>query len=720
MTNQYISFNELLSFGVKESYLKVALFRNRNGSTNSWRNTRLEDDQRKVLIELDSIPESTRLKYGIPTGEEYQRQIDEEKNAKQIEKLKIESDKKEFEALQTANNSIKRLVYAYESDFQQYIPAYTKRFSYNNKLSPELPIQYAREHAFWIEMIYMTGNEYSHEFGAISKYFPLFMECKKHIKLEDLITSEAQFRRKLNQIREALGTTGNIVNAIVPAFYKESASKKSNDFHVALAVSILSHPKAYPYRVAADIINHHCILEGQKPITESWIKNLLCDNKLKTLIFSTRKGGKHFNDNILPHTVRNVTEYPGNIWMIDGTPVQFYCWNKNRTKVIRLNLFVVIDVCTRKILGIDISYSEDKWNVINALKMAVKTTGHLPKEIVSDNFSGKRSEEIMDIKEQLEKLGSIWRHARVQNPSDKAYVERFFGAFQSVECALQHDYIGEGITSRNPNARIAPEYLAKVAKEKGYPSENEMRQRIGMMVAKYNERSTAAKPSPNDAYTDFPKPNIIEMDALRTALFFWSKTTYTVRRGMVKITVRKVEHVYEIYEHDLKMEYQDTKVTVRYDENDLDTVMLFDDSDRPICECRKSIRINMGLADRTQDDIENTYRSDAKKKSYAKHIEKTRDEIIDKGLKVIGKETMDIADPLALEKNQVNSQESREFMRIFHDMNGITEDEIVDFKPKKPLAVIAQKGVTIDVREKLLEKKPSEKGSLRVIPTPDM
>lgn len=711
----FVDIQYLSNFGLSKQYLKKKLSECRKTDTPLWKSKKESLDQRKVLIDLDSIPEGTRIKYGIPTGAEYQLQLDSIRNAELLEQSKEEHEKKEWEELQKTDNRIKRLIHAYESEYQQFLPYYIDRFSYNERLKNELPIQYAHEHAFWLEMVYLTGNQYASEFGEVAKHFPLFMECKKHLKFGDNITSEGQFRRKLKQIREALLRKENIIDIIVPAFYKSREAKKTNDFHVALAVSIYGHPKKYSYALTADMINYHCELEGQQIISESWIKTLFHnDNKLKTLAASTRFGNKHYNDHLMPHAVRNTTVFPGNIWMIDGTPVQFYCWNKEQTRSVRLNLFAVIDVASRKIVGFDISYTEDKLNIISALKMAVRNTGHLPKEIVSDNFSGKKSEEIMDIKGQMEKLGSVWRHARVKNAQDKSYIERFFGAFQSVEQALYDDYIGEGITSRNPNARIDQEYLASVAKEKGLPSYNEMIQRIATMIVRYNKRAKENRPSPNDAYASFPKPNIVEMDAVRTALFFWNKTAHTVSRGMVKIKVRKIEHIYEIHDHDTKMKYQDKKVTVRYDEKDLDSVMLFDEKDNVICECKKSIRINMGVADRKDEDILNTYKVVAKKKSYDKHINDLKADIMDKGLKVVGKESIGIVHPLSLEKNQINDTESRQFLENFREMNGITPDH--EYKENyKTLTTVSQKNTVTDARETLLEKKPSVKGSLKVV-----
>src|SRR5690606_12914514 len=148
----------------------------------------------------------------------------------------------------------------------------------------------------------------------------------------------------------------------------------------------------------------------------------------------------------------------------------------------------------------------------------------------------------------------------------------------------------------------------------------EMVYRLVTMIAKHNERKINSNQSPNEVYRELPKPNIHKLDILATSLMFWNKTSYTVRGGMIKITVNKLDYHYEIKDHDLKMILQNKKVVVMYDENDLDSILIFNENDNVICECQKVIKINLAKIDRNSVDEENIYKSVAKKKSYEKHI----------------------------------------------------------------------------------------------------
>ncbi len=705
MTCNFVSFETLVGYGVSEKYLKNAIKNYRQSKSLSWANIKDPKDKRRVLIDLDSIPEGTRKKYGIPTSVEYTefQRIEQHKQLQKEKELKESTDKL-------------ALIYAFQNEWVEYYQMYFERLAHRPKTQQQRAVLFARTHAFWLKMVELTGSKFKADWGKPKHGFALYNDLRNDLDLKQ-IESLNYFTRKLREIRESLAKGLSIMDLIVGNNSNPRDNKKTNDFHQALVLTFLSHEKKYAYRVVTDLVNHHCEQEGQPAISESWIKQLMTENnEFRTLVDSYRNGDKFMNDNVLPYTTREITPYPGNVWMIDGSPIQFYCWNESRIKIVRLNLFVIIDVCSKKIVGMDVSYSEDRYNVMNALKMAVTNEGHLPSEIVSDNFSATKTEEIKEIQSQMERMQIVWRYSKVGNPQDKSQVERFFGAFQSVECSLYDDYIGEGITSKRLNARPSPEFLLNITKEKGVPTYEEMVNRIVTMVAKHNERKTTKKQSPNEIYKKLPKPNVKELDALKTSLMFWKKTTHTVKRGMVKITVRKTDYSYEIHHHDLKMRLQNKKVIIRYDENDLDIIMLFDQYDNVLCECQKSIKVNIATVDRTQADEENTSKVVAKKESYKNHLQKKKASVIDKGLKVVNKDTLNLVHPLSLSKNQINTKESEEFIDEFLRVKGISSDKIKRTQEYAPLTTIAQKSVAVNIEEKLLQtKEPSGKGSLKPV-----
>lgn len=694
-------------FKVPFQTLRTSTKRNRQGKTQSWSNKKDLKDKRKVLIDIDSIPEPTRKKYNIPTGKEYFEQQELERYTAEQEKIKRDKE------LRT--NAEKSALYnAYNNDYFPFVELYREFYGSNNNIPAHLPILSAKEHAFWLKMIEVTGTKYATFSGGCKRGFKLFMDLKNELVFTKQFTNENYFRILISQLRSTLLEEKSIIPIVANCRFNATKNLKTNDFHKGIVMAFLSHPNKYSYRVVTDLVNYHCLEENQTEITESWIKKLMVtDNHFRTIVMASRNGEKYTNENILAHAVRKETLFPANVWMLDGSPLQFYCWNESRTKLIRLNLFVIIDVCSRKIVGFDVSYSEDRFNIMNALKMAVMFEGHLPAEIVSDNFSASKTEEIKALKEQMAKLGTNWRHAKVGNPQDKSYVERFFGSFQSVECSLYDDYIGEGIMSKRDNRRTAEQLLA-TSKKDGFPTFNQMKDRVITMVLTYNQREKANRKAPKVVYNSLPKPNAKELDSVRTALLFWKRTKATVRKSMVKIVVDKTEHFYEIKKHKTSTELQGKQVYVRYDEIDLDRIMLFDiDNDIVICECKKALKIATCEVDRTQEDIDNMYKITAKKKSKIKYLADEKARIEQGILEVTKKEVFEGKHPMGLSKNQLTEADDQAQRDLLRSMLAVTKEDEKEFEDL-PLIIIKNPNVK-NYQDLVSQKKPSQKGSLKVV-----
>ncbi len=679
----YISVTELIdTYEVSQNTIlkSIQRFRNNNKSK-SWENIKHPNDGRMVLIKIDTIPERTRLKHKIPTAQEWE----------DIQKYREYQHNKDQEDFNIACYK-ESLIDAYNNNWLVFKQQYKAHFK-THKDKENLSNAYAKEHAFWCQLVDLSGGIANRaKRNSLNVLYDIYRELRLEIPYKIRYTDYKSFAGKVNVIRKSLFKNEDIKKQIVSNQYFLIRNKKTTHFHKGMALYYLSHPKIYPYRVVTDLVNYHAKQEKKQLITESWVKKLMAtDREFKTIVEKGRYGKKYFSDNIASYIPRKISPFPANVWMIDGTPMQFYCWNKERKKLIRLYLFTVIDVCTRKIVGFDVGLSEDRFMVANALKMAVNRQGHLPSEIVSDNFSANKTEEIKDLKEQMLALGTLWRNAKVGNAQDKSYAERFYGAFQSISCALYDDYIGEGITSKRKNARPNKEYLAEIARKKGYAGYDEMQLRICKMIDHYNQKETSVRKAPNKLYKELPKPHAIELDLYKTALLFWKKTAYTVRRSMVIIQVNKLKYFYEIKDHKLKATLHESTLIVRYDESDLSQVTLFNkETNEPICECKQKIEVNIGNVDRTELDEIETLKQIAKKKSFSNFLDRKALEILSDAMDSVDKSVKDFEQvhPLKIAKEQMNSNEDESFMNYYSNIKNInkelannTEDTIPQTEP---------------------------------------
>ena len=89
-----IEYNKLLEFGIPFEIVKKGCFRFRKGLSSSWKN-KLDSTGTRV-VELDSIPEATRTKYGIPSGNDYLSVKIIEQSNQDFEAKKAKEEKEYF------------------------------------------------------------------------------------------------------------------------------------------------------------------------------------------------------------------------------------------------------------------------------------------------------------------------------------------------------------------------------------------------------------------------------------------------------------------------------------------------------------------------------------------------------------------------------------------------------------------------------------------------
>ena len=250
-----VSFEYLLSLGVPLKTINSGTIRYRKGLSKNWENKKDPEDKRKVLINLDTIPDGTRKKYNIPTGAEYQAQQREAKRQEviafmlQIEREKIEkqvdqqlAQEREKEILE--NSAKLALRDAYNNHWLKYYSMYKERYS-SRKDCDKLAQISAREHAFWLEMVEVTGGIWRGEFGKAGICFEYLQDLKKELVFSQTINNATYFRRKLKDLRDKLKLGKSIVDVIANNKIGERApeSKKYNDFHKGVILYYVGHEK---------------------------------------------------------------------------------------------------------------------------------------------------------------------------------------------------------------------------------------------------------------------------------------------------------------------------------------------------------------------------------------------------------------------------------------------------------------------------------------------
>ena len=425
-----------------------------------------------------------------------------------------------------------------------------------------------------------------------------------------------------------------------------------------------------PSWVIRDMVNIHQEEYGFPSITLSWVKKWRSNNHTKNLASFTRYGKKKFDDFIQPYLVRKKPTSPDNQWMVDGTPVNFYCIHPETGKIIRPYLFFVFDVLTRKIVGHSLGFTEDRHLIIKALKIAIKNCGRVACEILSDNASPLKTDEFKAIKENLGRIGCVINAHKAGNAQAKGNVERVIKTLQSRVFKLWEDSLGDGYGSKDSNGTPDKFALEKVRKKNGTPLFVDMERQVLNMINMYNNMPINGRGTPNKLYNELPKLKAKVVSPEGLAMIFWTEKIIKIRRAEIKFNIRKTAYHYRLRGNDLILKFHNKQVRVRYDELDLSSIMIFDiQTDELIAEVKQTIETFGNLADQTEDDTKRIIKTASVKKSLALHVKKEVAGRIDSAMEVVNKTKADfeVLNIPKTYKEKWNSEEDEHYNNMYLD-----------------------------------------------------
>lgn len=363
-------------------------------------------------------------------------------------------------------------------------------------------------------------------------------------------------------------------------------------------------------------------------ISLTTVKRILLNTYNKNLDDMVRNGETWMKNTVLPFLIRSEPENSGDHYQIDATKLQIYCKEVNRQGAF-LWIAVVIDGYSRQIMGFAIADKETPDLYSKALRSAFSRANWLPAEILRDNYLGyTRDKELCDLIKQTENLGVIWRSHKVGNPRDKGIVESFNNIFNTVFCKQIAGYIGEGIKSKNINARPNPQMLAFLKKNKLLLNMDEVILKVTASIHKYNRDGTQnGKNPPLDKFRLKPPKNTIDLNSEANALIYFKKKIVKVSRSTICINVNGCSHFYCLSETDLILALHGTMVQVRYDPNYMFLIYLFTELESKfIAPLYEVPAIPLAQVNQTIDDQSNLHTYFQQNKQLLKDLQQKIDE----------------------------------------------------------------------------------------------
>jgi transposase InsO family protein len=600
----YLSVEELVAYGISQNTVYVGVYRAKKISSNSpqyanWRGIELGGI---LYIAYDSIPPKSRAL--LPD------------KSCLLEQYKLAHSLAARQQAQVVVTGLQAQVHhALQNGYIDYMKDYW------DALQGQYPKPTATQLA-QAAAVLAVGVALSYRRGWTTQ-LPHYAQLVADARLKYLNSRSAAYLRQKIKAAVELG----VVALIQPKNLGNTARLKYSAWHQHMAEVIYAQPEQYSYPQIHMKLNARAEQLGLAPVSWGWLKQYLARPEVQNRNMLTRMGKAVYRDVLRPHTKRVEAMYAGDCWVMDGTRAAF-AYRKEDGKTGYLDLFVVLDAHSLMVVGWAAHDNEDGLLVEAAIRRAVKATGHIPYEVLSDNSSAVQSELISTLFEGFARIGGQFtqRFAKVGNARDKV-VERWFSTFDNTVCRAFANWTGEGIKSKRKNARKAPE--AYVAIKQHLPTRQAMLAELAYAIELYNthiphesRKGAALGLSPAERYARSEKPHVTQVDTLLAAHLLWSRRVVTVRSSMVKLTLRHVEHFFRIGDVAAVDAVNGTQVEVRYDADDLQAVALFR-AGQFLCMAEAVKRVQGYAATQTAADL----RQAAADAAHADKLERLREQL---------------------------------------------------------------------------------------------
>lgn len=561
MTDAYLTYSQLAAMGVSEELIR------------QWK-TRDRVDFLKVgsttYVKWSSVPERTRSKYS-------QEEINRICNSYMYE-----------EQSKTLYNSIRfGMQNAYERDFIRYRGIYIEQGFPLDKV-----VEYSREHAMWAFLLdtYYRENGQKHPVDEAMKAYNEILPGKNY--------SRETFRKKIAKALKE-GIPGIII--------RKKGSGRPKEFgkqYEYMIYQLASDSKAFS---CADVYRKVCSIceeMGMKSPKERTVNNIFREALRNTEVYGHRYGADKMRYDMLSYASIKRAEYANDQWQIDGWTMPFYYRDPVDKRLKTMCLFVVMDAYSKRIVGYYVSGSENTETILDGLEDAVRKTGELPFEIVSDNHSFSHTRIAGNFKEALERSGVTWTVS--SNPRYKQVIERSFRTFGECYAKQQYGYTGQGIRSISPDARISQELFDKYMKAGYLLTEDQIKAIAIYCVDMWNNGVGSEGKSPNQLYEESERPNSIKLGDWRRCshffdLFIRDMSEITVKNGNINIVRAGRKYEYQLTS-DQAYKFNNKPVVVKYIDLSEGVYMYDPSTGDPVGYVKLKEKAHGALANRTEED----------------------------------------------------------------------------------------------------------------------
>lgn len=291
--------------------------------------------------------------------------------------------------------------------------------------------------------------------------------------------------------------------------------------------------------------------------------------------------------------IRRDTEnlLPADVYTADGHCFDAEIAHPVHGRPFKPEITAILDVATRRIVGWSIDLSENKWAVLDAIRMAATECG-IPAIFYVDNGSGYKNAVLTgNGKGILSRLNVTTSHALPYNSQAKGLIERSHQTLWIKAAKQLPTYIGKDMDAEASNKvhKITRSDIVKFKESKLLMKFSDFVQFAEHIVSEYNNKPHSALKRINDPETGKSRCMTpleawhVNQDLEFDVVDDWDKENFfrpEITRKVLRCEIVLFNNRY--FHKDLE-QYHNTEVSVGYDIHNAEKISVRDDEGRLIC-----------------------------------------------------------------------------------------------------------------------------------------
>lgn len=466
------------------------------------------------------------------------------------------------------------------------LPIETRHYNYYQKYHPKTKAYSYAKVTTWLEVILELKGSDCRGYGFEGKT-EFLVQLADYLKDKDLPVSLGSLQMIQRQCRiygtAKLQSEQAALDSMLDGRKGNQNALKIGEEQAEYIIALMASSSKPPATTVTMLYNRKAGEMGWKRIDKRTVEYFVQKPDVIAQYFLLRNGKKAAYNDLEIATLRDKPSAPGMLWVMDGTPIDLYYreqvrkynpdkqdWEWSESKWNRLNLFMIIDAFSWKIIGYYISERENHVAVIEALRNAVRNGMETPLQLMYDQSAANKY--VRSILEELAKYNTANRPYK----SRGKVIEPFIGHFQQEQIRYHDNWGGQNITAKKLESRANPDALAEALKK--LPTKDELIKWIDLHIELWNERATEEREKPNYLHTtQKTKAKTVDWTTFCNLFFVVTEKEYKYQNeGGIGIQILKEQYNFQTWDMDLHLNVLvNQKFQVAYDPDTMEFVYLY-------------------------------------------------------------------------------------------------------------------------------------------------